>query len=120
MKLQDVDFPKTLYPLPEDETRLNQIKKLLKFQNSNLSDEEINELTKQTDGFSGSDITTLAKDAAMGPLRELGGDLLSTPIEQIRPIGFKDFEASLKYIKPSVDPESLHKYDEFASKFGAV
>ncbi|KAK6890643.1 Protein SAP1 [Candida tropicalis] len=114
-------FSKKLYiPLPEDETRSNQIKKLLKFQNSNLSDEEINELTKQTDGFSGSDITTLAKDAAMGPLRELGGDLLSTPIEQIRPIGFKDFEASLKYIKPSVDPESLHKYDEFASKFGAV
>ncbi|RCK66056.1 putative 26S protease subunit YTA6 [Candida viswanathii] len=114
-------FSKKLYiPLPEGETRKNQIKKLLKFQNSDLTDEEIEQLTKQTDGYSGSDITTLAKDAAMGPLRELGGDLLSTPIEQIRPIGFKDFETSLKYIKPSVDPESLHKYDEWASKFGAV
>ena len=69
-------------------------------------------------GFSGSDITSLAKDAAMGPLRNLGEDLLHTPMDQIPPILSKDFEASLLSIRPSVGREGLKQYEEWAREFG--
>lgn len=69
-------------------------------------------------GFSGSDITALAKDAAMGPLRNLGEDLLHIPMEKISPISFKDFEASLLSIRPSVNQDGLDRYDEWAKNFG--
>lgn len=69
-------------------------------------------------GFSGSDITALAKDAAMGPLRNLGEALLHTPMDQIRAIRFSDFEASLFAIRPSVSREGLKAYEEWAKNFG--
>ena len=75
-------------------------------------------LTCVLPGFSGSDITSLAKDAAMGPLRNLGEALLHTPMEHIRPIRFADFEASLYAIRPSVSRDGLKEYEEWAKNFG--
>lgn len=69
-------------------------------------------------GFSGSDITALAKDAAMGPLRSLGEALLHMRMDQIRPIGMEDFECSLKSIRPSVSKESLQAFDDWAKQYG--
>ena len=69
-------------------------------------------------GFSGSDITSLAKDAAMGPLRNLGEALLYTPMDQIRPILFEDFEASLVNIRPSVSKEGLKAFEDWSREFG--
>jgi SpoVK/Ycf46/Vps4 family AAA+-type ATPase len=69
-------------------------------------------------GFSGSDITALAKDAAMGPLRELGEALLYTPIDQIKPITVEDFEASLVNIRPSVSKQGLKEFEDWAKEFG--
>jgi SpoVK/Ycf46/Vps4 family AAA+-type ATPase len=68
--------------------------------------------------FSGSDITALAKDAAMGPLRSLGEALLHMSMEDIRPIEFVDFEASLVNIRPSVSKEGLQEFEDWARKFG--
>lgn len=69
-------------------------------------------------GFSGSDITALAKDAAMGPLRNLGEALLYTPMDQIKPITFEDFEASLVSIRPSVSKQGLKEFEDWAREFG--
>ena len=69
-------------------------------------------------GFSGSDITALAKDAAMGPLRNLGAALLYTPMDQIQPINFSDFEASLVNIRPSVSKQGLKEFEDWAREFG--
>lgn len=69
-------------------------------------------------GYSGSDITALAKDAAMGPLRSLGEDLLCMRKEDIRPISFQDFEASLETIKPSVSGGGVKMYEDWAKMFG--
>lgn len=74
-------------------------------------------LTKIT-GFSGSDITALAKDAAMGPVRSLGEAILHTPIEEIRPIKFDDFEASLINIRPSVSKQGLQQFEDWAKQYG--
>ena len=68
--------------------------------------------------FSGSDITALAKDAAMGPLRSLGEKLLFTSREDIRPIELEDFRASLKSIRPSVGREGLKRFEDWAREFG--
>jgi SpoVK/Ycf46/Vps4 family AAA+-type ATPase len=69
-------------------------------------------------GFSGSDITALAKDAAMGPLRSLGEKLLSMTMDQIRPIQFQDFQASLQTIRPSVSKEGLKQFEDWSREFG--
>jgi fidgetin-like protein 1 len=69
-------------------------------------------------GFSGSDITALAKDAAMGPLRSLGEALLQMSMDEIRPIGLVDFKTSLTYIRPSVSTASLKEYEDWAKEFG--
>lgn len=113
-------FVKRQYiPLPEDETRMNQIMKLLKYQKNTLSESDYKSLIDLTKGFSGSDITALAKDSAMGPLRSLGEKLLLTPTEHIRPINIDDFINSLNYIRPSVSSEGLYEYEQWANKFGS-
>jgi SpoVK/Ycf46/Vps4 family AAA+-type ATPase len=69
-------------------------------------------------GFSGSDITALAKDAAMGPLRSLGEKLLEMSMDDIRPIQMEDFEASLINIRPSVSKQGLQEFEDWAKEFG--
>ncbi|KAI9870438.1 MAG: hypothetical protein M1830_004255, partial [Pleopsidium flavum] len=88
-------------PLPESHVRAMQLRTLLSHQKHSLTEDDIEVLVQLTDAFSGSDITALAKDAAMGPLRSLGEALLHMSMEEIRPIQFVDFEASLVNIRPS-------------------
>ncbi|KAK0610476.1 P-loop containing nucleoside triphosphate hydrolase protein [Bombardia bombarda] len=105
-------------PLPEAETRRVQIETLLRSQQHTLGEEEIVRLVGLTDGFSGSDITALAKDAAMGPLRSLGEALLRMTMDEIRPIELSDFVASLATIRPSVSKAGLKQYEDWAVEFG--
>ncbi|KAG9319343.1 hypothetical protein KVV02_008822 [Mortierella alpina] len=113
-------FVKRIYiPLPEPETRLNLLTKLLSGQDYRLSASEMQKLVKQTEGYSGSDLTALAKDAALGPLRSLGETLLDTPADQVRPIQYQDFVQALNSIRPSVGPQSLHAFEEWNREYGA-
>ncbi|TIC93682.1 putative AAA domain-containing protein [Colletotrichum higginsianum] len=105
-------------PLPEPKTRATQLRTLLGQQKHSLSDSDIDQLVLLTDGFSGSDITALAKDAAMGPLRSLGEALLHMTMDEIRPISLADFEASLGTIRPSVSKAGLKEYEDWAKEFG--
>lgn len=63
-------------------------------------------------------MTALCKDAAMQPLRELGEALLTTPVDQIRPINLNDFRGSLQSIRPSVSRKNLQQFEEWAREFG--
>ena len=55
-------FPKRVYvTLPDFETRLTLLSSLLQKQNSPLNDDELKILARQTDGYSGSDLTALAR-----------------------------------------------------------
>lgn len=69
-------------------------------------------------GYSGSDITALAKDAAMGPLRSLGEALLHMTMDEIRPIALEDFVSSLANIRPSVSKAGLKEHEDWATEFG--
>ncbi|KAG0360311.1 hypothetical protein BG005_011008 [Podila minutissima] len=113
-------FVKRIYiPLPEAETRLGLLKKLLQGQDYKLSAAEFQNLVQYTEGYSGSDLTALAKDAALGPLRSLGETLLDTPADQVRPIQFHDFVQALQSIRPSVSPQSLQAFEEWNREYGA-
>ncbi|KAF2011806.1 AAA-domain-containing protein [Aaosphaeria arxii CBS 175.79] len=105
-------------PLPEDHVRRTQLQTLLGHQKHELSEEDMNQLVASTEGFSGSDITALAKDAAMGPLRSLGEKLLHMTMDEIRPIRFEDFKASLQTIRPSVSKQGLKEFEDWAKEFG--
>lgn len=133
-------------PLPEPHTRETQLRTLLGQQKHGLSATDIERLVELTDGetifkahrfynkvfpgtqsntitscslgFSGSDITALAKDAAMGPLRSLGEALLHMTMDDIRHILLIDFEASLGTIRPSVGKAGLKEYEDWAREFG--
>jgi SpoVK/Ycf46/Vps4 family AAA+-type ATPase len=39
-------------------------------------------------------------------------------MDEIRPIRFEDFEASLRTIRPSVSKEGLKKFEDWAREFG--
>ncbi|USP73201.1 aaa-domain-containing protein [Curvularia clavata] len=107
-------------PLPEDWVRKQQIKTLLSHQKHELSERDLDRLVQLTEGFSGSDITALAKDAAMGPLRSLGEKLLSMTMDQIRPIQYQDFVASLQTIRPSVSKQGLKEFEDWAAQYAAA
>lgn len=63
-------FTKRVYvTLPSRETRMTLLKRLLGKHNDPLTDAELDRLATLTDGYSGSDLTGLAKDAALGPIR---------------------------------------------------
>ncbi len=73
----------------------------------------------ETDGYSGSDLTALAKDAAMGPVRELRVDQLKElSVSRIRPISRQDFVQALRKIRASVSPSTLDKYVQWNRSFG--
>lgn len=63
-------FTKRVYvTLPDLRTRIMLLKRLLAKHNDPLTLEELNEMAVLTEGYSGSDLTSLAKDAALGPIR---------------------------------------------------
>ncbi|KAF2760682.1 AAA-domain-containing protein [Pseudovirgaria hyperparasitica] len=105
-------------PLPEGHVRRTQLETLLSHQKHGLSPDDLDELIDLTEGFSGSDITALAKDAAMGPLRSLGEKLLHMTMDEIRPIQIQDFKASLVTIRPSVSKQGLKEFEDWAKEFG--
>lgn len=115
-------FTKRIYvSLPDYETRLNLLHSLLASQHNPLQSAELNKLAELTDGYSGSDITALAKDAALGPIRELPLDQVRDMREEsIRKIRYEDFVNSLKKIRRSVTATSLEAYNRFNLEYGDI
>lgn len=63
-------FTKRIYiSLPNAETRKALLQRLLSRHDSPLSERELTQVAKMTEGYSGSDLTGLAKDAALAPIR---------------------------------------------------
>ncbi|GLJ15958.1 hypothetical protein SUGI_0263850 [Cryptomeria japonica] len=116
---------KRLYiPLPSTEARSWIIRNVLdKDGLFNLSDEELNSVCKITDGYSGSDMKNLVKDASMGPLREAlrkGIDIANLRKEDMRPVTLQDFQKALQEVRPSVSQNELGIYEEWNQQFGSL
>ncbi|XP_021401135.1 spastin isoform X5 [Lonchura striata] len=113
-------FTKRVYvSLPNEETRLILLKNLLSKQGSPLTQKELTQLARMTDGYSGSDLTALAKDAALGPIRELKPEQVKNmSASEMRNIKLSDFTESLKKIKRSLSPQTLEAYIRWNKDFG--
>ncbi|MBN3292816.1 SPAST protein, partial [Polypterus senegalus] len=113
-------FTKRIYvTLPSEETRLRLLKNLLGKHGNPLSQKDLTELARMTDGYSGSDLTALAKDAALGPIRELKPEQVKNmSANEMRNITFGDFTESLKKIKRSVSPQTLNAYMKWNKDYG--
>ncbi|XP_073127339.1 ATPase family AAA domain-containing protein FIGL1 [Henckelia pumila] len=116
---------KRLYiPLPTTEARAWIIKNLLeKDKLFNLLKEEIDTICKLTEGYSGSDMKNLVKDASMGPLREAlreGIEITNLKKEDMRPVNLLDFEKALQEVRPSVSLNELGTYEKWNMQFGSL
>ncbi|ALC47445.1 spas [Drosophila busckii] len=115
-------FTKRVYvTLPDAITRELLLNRLLQKQGSPLDTAALARLASITDGYSGSDLTALAKDAALEPIRELNVEQVKClDISAMRPITEQDFHNSLKRIRRSVAPESLNSYEKWAQEYGDI
>ena len=116
---------KRLYiPLPSSEARTWIIRNLLEKDGLfKLSEKETGVICKLTEGYSGSDMKNLVKDASMGPLREAlqqGVEITKLNKEEVRPVMLKDFEAALQEVRPSVSTSELGIYEEWNMQFGSL
>ncbi|XP_050100944.1 spastin isoform X2 [Anopheles aquasalis] len=115
-------FPKRVYvTLPDLDTRELLLRRLLQKQGSPLGDADLKRLALLTEGYSGSDLTALARDAALEPIRELNvEEVKNMDPTKLRSIREDDFHNSLKRIRRSVAPHSLAAYEKWLQDFGDV
>ncbi|CAG4931119.1 unnamed protein product [Parnassius apollo] len=117
-------FPKRVYvSLPDIRTRCALLRRVLArgAAAASLADEELARLAALTDGYSGSDLTALCRDAALGPIRELDPEEVKClDLSLVRSITFQDFMDSLKRIRPSVSPHSLVAYEKWSVQYGEL
>uniref|UniRef100_A0A8C7RR19 microtubule-severing ATPase n=1 Tax=Oncorhynchus mykiss TaxID=8022 RepID=A0A8C7RR19_ONCMY len=100
-------------------TRLKLVKNLLGKHGNPLTQKELSQLARMTEGYSGSDLTSLAKDASLGPIRELRPEQVrNMAANEVRNIRFSDFVESLKKIKKSVGPQTLDLYVRWNKDYG--
>lgn len=60
------------------------------------------------------------REAALGPVRELGAAVASVRADRIRPIALRDFSDALQAIRPSLNKEQLKAFEDFTRSFGTV
>ncbi|KAL8130326.1 hypothetical protein V2J09_019481 [Rumex salicifolius] len=113
-----------LVPLPDPEARKGMFEELLA-----STDEEnqlpYNTLVERTEGYSGSDIRLVCKEAAMQPLRRLMSVLEKEEeivpedeLPAVGPIKPEDIETALKNTRPSAHLHA-HRYEKFNEDYGS-
>jgi spastin len=85
-----------------------------------LSRRDLERIVASTEGYSASDLTALCREAALGPVRELGAAIASVPVDKIRPLCLQDFAEALQVIRPSLSREQLKTFEAFTRKYGAM
>mmetsp|Transcript_25852 Transcript_25852/g.63316 ORF Transcript_25852/g.63316 Transcript_25852/m.63316 type:complete len:693 (-) Transcript_25852:968-3046(-) len=110
-------FPRRiLIDLPDVDTRTALVQHLLqKAGRHSLTTKQIKMLVGRLDGYSGSDISSIASEASFGPLRSLGNlqAIQTANANTIRPISYQDFEVAVDQSTKSTSQELLDKYDQW-------
>lgn len=105
-------------PLPEGQARVQMIKSLMKELQFDFADDDYSEICAATDGYSGSDMFNLCREAAMEPLREI--DDISKAVEgSTRGIVKNDFMKALQQIRKSVSKDDLKAYEKWNDDYGS-
>ena len=139
-------FEKRIYiPLPEPAARIHMFRLRMGKTPNNLTEQDYATLGQSTEGYSGSDISVIVKEAMMEPVRRcqtalkfiktpdgfylptnpsdpngIPMGLMDVPPALLRApdIVADDFFKALSHIKPSVSDKDLVKQEEFTKDFG--
>eukprot|EP00049_Salpingoeca_infusionum_P001459 m.48441 g.48441 ORF g.48441 m.48441 type:complete len:483 (+) comp11038_c0_seq3:166-1614(+) len=112
-------LPTRIYvTMPDARMREGIMRKLMKKVDSSISDGEYALLGRKTEGYSCSDTANLCKDAAMGPIRELGAAVADVDIADVRPVMAQDFLKSMERVRKSLSAQSVEVFDEWNRDFG--
>uniref|UniRef100_K3XQS4 AAA+ ATPase domain-containing protein n=1 Tax=Setaria italica TaxID=4555 RepID=K3XQS4_SETIT len=113
-----------LVPLPEAEARQAMFEELLPETTSKL-EVAYDVLVEKTEGYSGSDIRLVCKEAAMQPLRRLMSVLEASnelvpeeELPEVGPLKPEDIELALRNTRPSAHLHA-HRYDKFNQDYGS-
>lgn len=111
---------KRLYvPLPEFNARSQIIKRLLKSERHNLTEDEVSDIARLSEGYSGADMTNLCKEASMGPIRSIPFDeLQNIQQDDVRGVTADDFKNALSYVRSSVSQSDLTTYVAWDRTYG--
>ena len=111
---------KRLYiPLPNEDARKHLVLNLLKTHNHSLLDADLDIIVSKSNGYSGSDLHALCREAVMQPLRTVS-DIRNIKVEQVRPVGLEDFILAFSQIRPSVSDKDLLFYDQWNQQYGCL
>jgi len=113
-----------LVPLPEGEARQAMFEELLPATTSKL-EIPYDILVEKTEGYSGSDIRLVCKEAAMQPLRRLMSVLEASDelvpeeeLPEVGPLKPDDIELALRNTRPSAHLHA-HRYEKFNQDYGS-
>ena len=113
-------LPKRVYCGPLDEEgRFEFIKKVINRVETNLSDYDIKDIAKMTNGYSNSDLKELCKEAAFQPVRELTMEQILR-IPKFRPLVKRDLEKAVKKIRGTLNHKVIDELLEWNKQFGGV
>ncbi|XP_034115396.1 katanin p60 ATPase-containing subunit A1 isoform X1 [Drosophila albomicans] len=118
-------FEKRIYiPLPNDETRAALLKLCLK--DVSLSpDLNPSIIGDELQGYSGSDISNVCRDASMMAMRRLISGRTPQQIKQIRredadqPITLQDFQDAQQRTKKSVSADDVARFEKWMEEYGS-
>jgi katanin p60 ATPase-containing subunit A1 len=91
-------------------------------------DVDLDEVASKLEGYSGADVTTVCRDAAMMGMRRKIEGLSIDEIKAIKernelellPAKMEDFSETLKRVSPSVSKNDLEKYEKWMQEFGST
>ena len=106
--------------LPTFDARITLIQNLLKKQPYDIGDNELRSIVELTEGFSGSDLANLCREAAFGPIRELGSRVMTAAASDVRSLQYVDFQSALENIRPSVTKESIVEFEAWSKKYSST
>ncbi|KAI9010618.1 P-loop containing nucleoside triphosphate hydrolase protein [Hyaloraphidium curvatum] len=109
-------------PPPDREARLELFKAALDGVQL-ASDADLGVLADRTEGYSGSDVANICRDASMAPMRRL---LRSRTAKELAaqgppedPVAMADFESALERVHPSLGAEEVARYRKWGEEYGS-
>lgn len=96
------------------------LRNLLQNERTNITSQQIDELGRLSQGFSGADMKTLCHEASMGPIRSIDMDEMEhIDLQDVRPVCYGDFELALRRVRSSVSPNDLEQYLVWDRTYGS-
>ena len=113
-------LPKRVYCGPLDEDgRFEFIKKVINRVETNLSDDDIREITKKTNDYSNSDLMELCREAAYQPVRELTTDEI-LKIKKFRHLVKQDLLTAVQKIRGTLSKKVRDELQKWNDQFGGI